>query len=273
MSGMLVCRSRRVTEPYYVEELGLYLYSGEELSYYIYHNATLISDDFLDERLYRFLGRELQMEALEMKLRKWADQADLAELLLVILQDIHYYDGDELFTFREQMHALSRKSPAVRLKEKADTLFRRGRYSAAGLFYDRLLYAGEPELREEAFCGRVWLGRGMVYARQYNWQEAAACLSEAYRRLHREEIRKKLYQITQIEPGIEIPEDILGALSAEQADAWKKELSESREAAADSEKVRKALSWLDKDNIRRASGLQELVQEWKNEFRRSLGNA
>ena len=30
------------------------------------------------------------MPELETKLRKWAGQADQAELLLVILQDIHY---------------------------------------------------------------------------------------------------------------------------------------------------------------------------------------
>ena len=103
MSGMLLCRSHPVKEPYYVEELGLCLYSEEELSYYIYHNATLIGDDFLDERLYRFIGTELGLDNLERKLRKWAEQAELSELLLVILQDIHYYDSDELFHFREKL--------------------------------------------------------------------------------------------------------------------------------------------------------------------------
>ena len=145
MGGMLACRSLKVKEPYYVEELGIYLYSGEELSYYIYHNAALIGDDFLDERLYRFIGKELQQESLEMKLRKWADQADLAELLLVILQDLHYYNGDELFAFREKLAALSRKSPAMRLMDKADALFKGGRYTTAGLFYDRLLHGKETE--------------------------------------------------------------------------------------------------------------------------------
>ena len=143
MSGMLLCRSHPVKEPYYVEELGLCLYSEEELSYYIYHNATLIGDDFLDERLYRFIGEELGMENLERKLRKWAEQAELSELLLVILQDIHYYDSDELYHFREKLAAMARKSPAARQKEKADTLFAAGRYAAAGQVYDRLLASEE----------------------------------------------------------------------------------------------------------------------------------
>ena len=105
MGSVLLCRNRQVNEPYYVEALGIMLYSAEELSYYIYHNATLIEENFLDERLFRFIGQELAMEDLEHKLRKWKAQAELSELLLVILQDIHYYDSDELYTFREEMNA------------------------------------------------------------------------------------------------------------------------------------------------------------------------
>ena len=271
MSGMLVCRSRRVTEPYYVEELGLYLYSGEELSYYIYHNATLISEDFLDERLYRFIGTGLGLTALENKLRKWADQADLTELLLVILQDIHYYDGDELYTFREQLQTLARKTPASRIREKADTLFTRGRYSAAGLYYDRLLHSSEPELRDPSFAGKVWAARGMAYARQYCWQDAVNCLTEAYRLLPRDEIRKRIYQISQIDGTVKIGEELMAGLPLEEADRWSAELSEAWEASADSPEAKQAAAWLDKDNIRRAYGLREVVLEWKGEYRRSLG--
>lgn len=271
MSGMLVCRSRRVTEPYYVEELGLYLYSGEELSYYIYHNATLISEDFLDERLYRFIGGGLGLTALENKLRKWADQADLTELLLVILQDIHYYDGDELYAFREQLQLLARKTPAGRLREKADTLFSRGRYAAAGLCYDRLLHSGEPELQDPAFTGKVWAARGMTFARQYNWQDAVSCLTEAHRLWPKEEIRKRLYQISQIDGNVRIGEELMAAVSLEQADRWSAELSDAWEASAESPEAKQVAAWLDKDNIRRAYGLREVVLEWKGEYRRSLG--
>ena len=46
------------------------------------------------------------MTGLETKLRKWSGQADLSELLLVILQDIHYYSSAELFAFKEQLERL-----------------------------------------------------------------------------------------------------------------------------------------------------------------------
>ena len=34
MGGLIYCREPEVTEPYYVRELGIFLYSAEELCYY-----------------------------------------------------------------------------------------------------------------------------------------------------------------------------------------------------------------------------------------------
>ena len=57
MSGLILCRDKSVTHPYYVKELGLHLYTGEELCYFIYHNIPLINEDFLDESLFEFLNQ------------------------------------------------------------------------------------------------------------------------------------------------------------------------------------------------------------------------
>ena len=270
MSGILLCRSHAVSEPYYVEELGLSLYSEEELSYYIYHNATLIEEDFLDERLYRFIGTELGMTDLERKLRKWQEQAELSELLLVILQDIHYYDSDELFHFREKLSALAKKSPAARMKEKGDALFAAGRYAAAAAIYDRLLASPGIGRADKLFVGAVWYNNGMALARQYLWQQAASCLTQACALTGSEEYKKKYYWITRMAPETADAE-VLRGISPDTAARWEKEWKTARENARFSGKAQQAITWLDKDNIRRAAGLTELVEEWKKEYRRSIG--
>lgn len=271
MSGMLLCRNRRVTEPYYVEELGLSLYSGEELSYYIYHNAPLIDADFLGERLYRFIGSSLGMENLEKKLRKWADQAELPELLLVILQDIHYYDGDELYEFREEMNALSRLSPGRRLLKKADMLFARGRYSAAEHTYGELLEGDYPERKDPEFRGLLRYSLGMTSARQYLWQDAADSLVESLKDLRRPEVREALWQIRKIAPDVKIPDRIFADVPPSRLAEWDADFSSAKEQAGKEGKAAEAAGWMDKDNIRRAYGLRELVRQWKNEYRISLG--
>ena len=49
MSGLILCRDKTVTHPYYVTELGLHLYTGEELCYFIYNDILLIGEGFLDD--------------------------------------------------------------------------------------------------------------------------------------------------------------------------------------------------------------------------------
>ena len=268
---MLLCRSRQVNEPYYVEELGIYLYSGEELSYYIYHNAALIDDDFLGERLFRFIGRELGMEELEMKLRKWTSQAELSELLLVILQDIHYYDSEELFQFRENLRAQERRSAGMKMKEKADALFRLGRYAAAGNWYERLLNSKVPELGGADFRGKIMYARAMTFARQYDWEEAARYLWNSYQLSAQEETLKSLFRVSQMDGTISLPEPAQKALADCDTAGWKQEMEEAHQAAASSGKAATVSEWLNKDNIRRGYGLREIVREWKNEYRISLG--
>ena len=41
MGSLILCRSAVAKHPYYVPELGIRIYSGEELSYFIYHNLML----------------------------------------------------------------------------------------------------------------------------------------------------------------------------------------------------------------------------------------
>ena len=44
MGNLILSRPAEIKRPYYVSELGVHLYSAEELCYYIYHNAVLIDD-------------------------------------------------------------------------------------------------------------------------------------------------------------------------------------------------------------------------------------
>ncbi len=271
MGEMLLCRSRQGTEPYFVEELGLYLYTAEELSYYIYHNAALIGEDFLDERLYRFIGQDLGMENLESKLRRWSDEADLSELLLVILQDVHYYNTEELSSFRQKMAEMTRRTEGNRMRERADMLLSRGRYSGALLQYDRLLHTDCPEMQEDAFRGRVWMGCGVACARQYDWKAAAYCLEKSYGLLHDRDSLRMLCQLSLADPDLVLSERVTSALTDPKRETWEKEFAEAKERASSSGKGREAAAWQEKDNIRRTEGLKGLVEDWKSEYRRSLG--
>ena len=87
MSGLIYCREPEVKEPYFAREAGLSLYSAEELSYYIVNYVLLLPEDFISERLYRFLGRELGLAELEGKLRHFMKQdADMYQGLFLLVK-------------------------------------------------------------------------------------------------------------------------------------------------------------------------------------------
>lgn len=271
MSGLILCDSRKVKNPYYVEELGIHLYSGEELSYFIYHNLMLIGEDFLDERLFRFIGQELGMSGLETKLRKWTGQADQAELLLVILQDIHYYSSAELFAFKEQLEHLSRASTAEQMKEKADYLFSMRQYYGALRLYDKIFTLRNDELLSEGFRGNVWFNKGSALAGIFSFDQAAECYVRAYELLQNEEPLRKLFELHLLDELVKLPEGILDHVSAETQFAWKTELEEKKKRARFVGRAAEAETLMEKDNIRRAAGLKDLVQKWKSEYQRSQG--
>ena len=58
--SLLLCRQEPVENPFYIEELGLYLYSSQELSYVIGNHPLLVMENFVDDRLILFLRHILQ---------------------------------------------------------------------------------------------------------------------------------------------------------------------------------------------------------------------
>ena len=62
--SLLLCRPEPVRHPYYIEILGIHIYSSQELCYVIYNNPLLAMEDFLDTPLLTFIRDELNLEAL-----------------------------------------------------------------------------------------------------------------------------------------------------------------------------------------------------------------
>lgn len=271
MGSLLLCRGERAQNPYYVAELGLHLYTGEELSYFIYHNRMLLGEDFLNEKLYRFIEDELKLPVLAGKLRKWEGQAAQSELLLVILQDIHYYNSTELFAFKEEQARLSRIGPAERLREKADYLLRLRRYYAAIRLYDQVLASKSDELISEGFRGRVWLKKGAALAGLFSFDEASRCYQKAYELLGSEELLRKIYELHLLDPLGEFPQALFDKVPSDLILRWKEEYEEKNRRLTETAEVQEAESLRERDSIRRSAGYQRLLQTWKNEYRRIQG--
>ena len=107
--SLMVCRQEPVKNPYYIEALGIRIWSSAELCYVIYHNPLLVLDGFADEHLIAFIREELDMETLAAKLEKWmSGKGDADQLLFLILSESGYYSSAEQAKFRQEAAALKK---------------------------------------------------------------------------------------------------------------------------------------------------------------------
>lgn len=268
MSGLMLCSDIKVKNPYPVAELGISLHSAEELCYYIYNYVFLLESDFINEHLLYFIGTELAMPRLEEKIRKWiADQSDMAQILYMILQDIHYYSESELAVFKTQLEWMRRAAPSERAKKKADYLLQNRRYAAAIQMYDSILQGeGDPGMTREFSCA-IQHNKGVAYAGLFESEKALECLEKAYESLEREEILKEIFMLCQLDEGLEVPEAMALAVPAERQYKWKEEFATLCKHLRYSGRAKAVEELWEKDSIRRNAGVKELLTRWKQEYR------
>ena len=268
MSGLILCRDVEVRHPFYVKEMGINLCSAEELCYYIYNHAFLIEEDFFDEEMLNFIGLELKLPELEKKLRRWkSEDADLVSLLVVVLQDIHYYNEKELAVFRDRMAQMRSAKPWERTKQKADYMLRQKKLESALRLYESLLPAKDEPMEDAVFTGRVYYNQGTAYAQLFSFREAASCFEKAYELLGEEEVLRHLYMLYQLDPTLGIREDLLEQLPAETQYKWKEEFDVMKKRAEFSGKSLDARAALEKNAFRRPAAIDSLAADWKKEYR------
>ncbi len=59
--SVIVCGQKRAEHPFYLEELGINIYSCQELCYVVYHHPLLFMDGIMDQSLVDFIRNEFNM--------------------------------------------------------------------------------------------------------------------------------------------------------------------------------------------------------------------
>ncbi len=268
MSGLILCSGRRVKNPYPVAELGISLHSGEELCYFIYNYVFLLEPDFINEHLLYFIRTELGMVKLEEKIRKWiADRSDMAQILYMILQDIHYYSEAELGGFKAQLEWMRRARPSERAKKKADYLLQKRRYAAAIQLYDSIAAGEQDQGMTREFMGALYHNKGVACAGLFESERALECFEKSYEYLEKEEILKEIFMLCQMDESVELPEAMMLAVPAEQQYKWQEEYETLCKHLKYSGKAKTIGEFWEKDSVRKRAGIQKLVTQWKQEYR------
>lgn len=267
--SLILCRLEPVNHPFEVAELGVRLYSSQELSYVIYQHPLLVIDDFVDDALIKFIRTELDMEQLAEKLVLWqAKEESSDDLLLLILQESHYYSMAEISRYKKTLLELRRK-PAVELKKaRADYLFSLKQYGKAIALYEKVLsQAKEARLSEKKISG-ILCSLAAGHARMFQHEEAYAAYSRAQAyEPENEWILGRIYCLKKMFPKLELSQNDEQRLAGLDTAALDEAIAAAREKGEEAEMVMEIEAVFKKDGVKRLSQATQVVHQWKKEYR------
>lgn len=174
MGTVMICKREPAESPYYIESMGIRIYSMEELAYFLYENIYLVDKKMLGPRLWDWIRTEIHNPELADKLQKGTEAGgSLQNMLLTILRSVDFYTQEELTELTARMKVLNTYQEQERLKLRADEYFAGGNYQAAIYEYQKILDIRQSERLGVEFYAHVWNNLGVCCCRLFLFGKAA----------------------------------------------------------------------------------------------------
>lgn len=268
------CVGNYAKNPYYLDELGAYIYSIEELCYYLKENITGLESTLMTYKLCQFIGRELGLDKLAWELNDIINRGQsLAKFVTCILFAAGYCSKDELAEIEKLLHENASMSPGMRRKLRGDYFVSQGRYVKAVREYKMALV---EEGVQEAVQSLIYHNMGCAFARMFFFNEAADYFKKSYEidgntesyeqylaalRIggSREKYVQQIIDLELDQEKVAALEDRIGALAVESREA---EEYLNIQKAIDDKNAGDMTSF----NL----GVANMIKEWKDEYRRNM---
>ena len=196
MGSYYLCETARARYPYYVESIGIYIWSIEELCFYMKENIYLLDETILNERLAKWIQKELGLKKLGSEIRRALEEKrTAADIVMPIFERCGYLTETELILFQEELQQIQIEPRDVRKKMKADYLVNYGMYVRAIEEYQNILRQRVPGRLQVQFYATVLENMATAYARLFRFEEAANCLWESYNTLKSRKVYEKYLRI------------------------------------------------------------------------------
>lgn len=268
--SLLLCRQENVRHPYYMEVLGVHLYSSQELCYVICNYPLLVMEDFINQRLLEFIRTELGLEFLAAKLERFLrGGGSQDDALTMILGECDYYSAAEVAKFAQTVGGFRARHKADYGKCRADELFSIRQYAKAAAIYRKLLEYPKDSFVDDGFVARVLNNLGSCYARMFRLDMAMEAYGKAYLRDRKKDVLEQMVVLTMLDPKLSLADHVKALVDEELLARCEGKVEAARHLAARSVKVQQLEELFKKDSIRRRAGEAKLLGEWKQEYRRA----
>ena len=280
MQGLRLC-SKQSTVPYHIATLGIHIYSIEELAYYLYNHAFFVEESFFSEELMCYIRDQLKMPRLAAKLKYlMAQKGSFKEKMLIVVEASKYYDEEECTEFAERVSELTQKTEIERMKLRANYLYKKGRLTESEKLLQEILKQ-QTEVSPQ-FLALIYLDLGKIKMQRFSFQEGKEDFAKAYGYCQEEVIAKSFirsillmldYEGEPKESLMKMVQERLGlveiseSLIADTVEELKKAALRS-EMTPEYEKIEEIAGLLDNHNLDSYyQGMQELLEDWKTEYR------
>ena len=191
MSSLILCRTKEAVRPYHIRDMGVRIYTLEELCYLVYNNIYVISKDFFSDSLINFIGEETGEVKLSARLKQLKDNGgSLTEMVITLFMYADYYTVDELEAIKEVLSTLNSQSVCERLKTRGDTYLENSCFYSAIRNYEKILDSPVDTTLPAYFYAKVYHNMGVAYARLFIYDQAESYFNQAYKISQHDEAKK-----------------------------------------------------------------------------------
>ena len=258
MGELILCSRPLAKFPYHLENLGINIYSLEELCYYIEKNMYLLDERIMDEALCGWLETELAMPKTAGMLREIINRkGSIAEFVSCLLRQADYFAPQKQRELVRRLQELAHTSGEERKKLRADRYAAEGYALRAICEYRRLLR--EQEEPSSSFTGSIWHNLGCAYAALFWFSKAAECFERAYECSgNRESVKQCLFACFCAKDE---------TLEKEAAEAFGMQPEELLAIKRDFLEIKRARGGQQETEC--AEAVEEILTEWKNAYRKN----
>lgn len=181
MGSLILCHSKKASQPYEITRIHRRIYTLEELCYYICNNLYLIDYTVMNEQLCDWIEEELGMKEMAYTLKSAIKRHGAVEqFVLTILRHSGIYTKSELLHIQNVLEKLKNQKEIERKKYMGDNLLASGEVREAILIYQSIVYGETDESVEGIFYGNVYGCLGAAYGRLFLYEEAARMYENAF---------------------------------------------------------------------------------------------
>ena len=179
MSRPILCIGSYAQTPYQIEKIGRNVYCIEELCYCIVQNAFLLDEESFKPELFDWIEKECSLVKLSDELRgMYKKRCSMAAIAGTILDYVGYNTRKEVDKTEEILRKNAGMDMYQKKLQRADFLFKNGRYAMAFREYEFLLH-NTPHIDRD-LRAHIEHNEGVMYARLFLFDKASKEFLKAY---------------------------------------------------------------------------------------------